>query len=50
MSNKQSKKLRQYYKREIEGQFNAMRLIIKDKPWWLPRKFWKIIVKLVLNI
>ena len=50
MNAKSSKKLRQYYRREIKGQFQLIQSLIRDKPRFLPIWLWRKIVYRVLDL
>lgn len=52
MSHKDAKKMRQLFNREVRGQIDmtvdALRALIRRKPWILPRWVWVRIVRIVI--
>lgn len=49
MSNKQAKKLRQLYRKDIRTHLDLMGKSIRKKPRWCPHFFWVFMVKQVIN-
>lgn len=47
MNDKQVKKLRKMYRKEMQGIFNS---VIKPKPKWIPAFVWLWLIKKMLNI
>ena len=52
MSHKDAKKMRQLFNREVRGQIDvtvdALRRLIRAKPWYIPRWVWIRIVRVVI--
>ena len=49
MSQKQTKKLRQMYRKDIRDEVTMMRQIIRRKPRWVPMWLWEIPFKIVFK-
>lgn len=48
MSQKQSKKLQQKYRRDIKGQFNLLRESLRERPRFFPKWLWRQVLYFVL--
>lgn len=49
MSGRTSKKLQQFYRREVKGSFNIWAETVRDKPWWLPMFVWALVLRIVFK-
>lgn len=50
MSDKKSKKLRQYYNREVKGTLLLLQRVMRPRPRLVPKFLWRALIGLVLKV
>lgn len=49
MSDKQTKKLRKWYRKDLREFDSLLRRIIRPKPWFVPKFLYKLVARIVLQ-